>query len=232
MLSARRKLRCPCACCVSHTHPAVHLFEGRRTLQVVPRSNLQLISVACMLIASKHEEERHPSVQDFTSIADNCFHTGDLLKMESLVLQSLGFRINSPTSHTFLSLFLQGVQLTPKAEAMAAYFTVCCSPSIFMSACMACTVLALFCCCRWGWIMYCGHRTLHALQVHHMIRVHAGICLGASGICSLFNLALWHGVHITASLYMFLHSEPKLMLVYTCWLYRQQVALVHCLMIA
>lgn len=93
-------------------------------LQVVPRSNLQLISVACMLVASKHEEERHPSVQDFTSIADNCFLTGDLLRMESAVLQCLSFRMNVPTSHTFLTLFLQGVTLSPKAQAVASYLTV------------------------------------------------------------------------------------------------------------
>ena len=93
-------------------------------VQAVPRSNLQLISVACMLVASKHEEERHPSVQDFTSIADNCFLPGDLLKMESLVLQTLGFRINAPTSHTFLSLFQQGMQASSKSHALAAFLTV------------------------------------------------------------------------------------------------------------
>jgi len=94
------------------------------TLQAVSRSNLQLISVACILVAAKHEEERHPSVQDFTSIADNCFLAGDLLKMESVVLQSLAFRINAPTSCTFLSMFQQGINLSPKAHAMASYFTV------------------------------------------------------------------------------------------------------------
>ena len=77
-----------------------------------------------MLVASKHEEERHPSVQDFTSIADNCFLAGDLLKMESLVLQSLGFRINAPTPHTFLSLFQQGIPSSPKCQALAAFLTV------------------------------------------------------------------------------------------------------------
>lgn len=91
--------------------------------QAVPRSNLQLISVACMLVASKHEEERHPSVQDFTSIADNCFLAADLLKMESTVLQSLGFRINAPTSCTFLSVFQQGIGLPPKSLALASYLT-------------------------------------------------------------------------------------------------------------
>ena len=94
------------------------------TLQAVSRSNLQLISVACMLLAAKHEEERHPSVQDFTSIADNCFLAGDLLNMESGVLQSLAFRINAPTSCTFLSMFQHGINLSLKAHAMASFFTV------------------------------------------------------------------------------------------------------------
>lgn len=108
--------------------PQLHLVFPQliagATLQAVSRSNLQLISVACMLVAAKHEEERHPSVQDFTSIADNCFLAGDLLKMESVVLQSLAFRINAPTSCTFLSMFQQGINLSPKAHAMATFFTV------------------------------------------------------------------------------------------------------------
>ena len=120
------------SCGCSQTVPNSTSFLLSNTpsnLQVVPRSNLQLISVACMLVASKHEEERHPSVQDFTSIADNCFLTGDLLKMEAAVLQCLSFRINAPTSHTFLSLFLQGAGLSPRAQALASYFTVRCTPS-------------------------------------------------------------------------------------------------------
>lgn len=105
-------------------------------LQAVPRSNLQLISVACMLVASKHEEERHPSVQDFTSIADNCFLNGDLLRMESEVLQCLGFRINAPTSHTFLSLFSHGVTLSSKAQSLASYLTVRCMSTFVMRTCI------------------------------------------------------------------------------------------------
>lgn len=70
-------------------------------LQGVPRTQLQLVGVACMLIAAKHEEvrwqpnlslclviscqfssfifffrsyqEMHPSILDFATIADNCF---------------------------------------------------------------------------------------------------------------------------------------------------------------
>lgn len=87
----------------------------------VPRTQLQLVAVACMLIASKHEEEMHPSVLDFTNIADNCFMPGDLLRMEGIVLDCLAFRINTPTAHTFLSMYKQALGLQPRTCALASY---------------------------------------------------------------------------------------------------------------
>lgn len=42
-------------------------------MQGVPRSALQLVAVACMLVAAKHEEVTHPNVEEFTDIAANCF---------------------------------------------------------------------------------------------------------------------------------------------------------------
>lgn len=42
-------------------------------VQGVPRSALQLVAVACMLVAAKHEEVTHPNIEDFTDIAANCF---------------------------------------------------------------------------------------------------------------------------------------------------------------
>jgi len=52
------------------------LFEPPAILdvvQAVPRSHLQLTAVACKMIAAKMEQETHPSVHDFTNIADHCF---------------------------------------------------------------------------------------------------------------------------------------------------------------
>jgi hypothetical protein len=41
--------------------------------RAVPRAQLQLAAVACLLVAAKHEEEVHPSVQELVRIADNSF---------------------------------------------------------------------------------------------------------------------------------------------------------------
>ena len=45
--------------------------------------------------------------------------------MESLVLQSLGFRVNAPTAYTFLSLLKQHISLAPAVSALAVYLLVC-----------------------------------------------------------------------------------------------------------
>jgi hypothetical protein len=91
-------------------HLAVSILD--RFLSVttrLPRQRLQLVGVACMLIASKHEEQCHPSVSAFVSIADNSFTPKDLVRMEAAVLASLSYQINTTTSHTFLSLLRQGL---------------------------------------------------------------------------------------------------------------------------
>ena len=43
--------------------------------------------------------------------------------MEGLVLQSLGFHINTPTAHTFLSLMKLGLRLGARAGATASFLT-------------------------------------------------------------------------------------------------------------
>jgi hypothetical protein len=91
-------------------HLAVSILD--RFLSVttrLPRQRLQLVGVACMLIASKHEEQCHPSVSSFVSIADNSFTPKDLVRMEAAVLASLSYQINTTTSHTFLSLLRHGL---------------------------------------------------------------------------------------------------------------------------
>jgi cyclin-A len=55
-------------------HLAVCLLDRFLSITLaVPRSQLQLVGTAALLVAAKHEEERHPSVADLANIAANCF---------------------------------------------------------------------------------------------------------------------------------------------------------------
>lgn len=92
------------------------------TTRAVPRTQLQLIAVACLLVSSKHEEEMHPSVSDLAAMAAHSFTAEDLVRMEALLLSSLKFCLAPPTSYTFLSIFKGLFSLRPEIFSLATYY--------------------------------------------------------------------------------------------------------------
>lgn len=48
----------------------------------IKRTNLQLVGVTAMLIASKYEEIYAPEVKDFVYITDNAYTKDEILQME------------------------------------------------------------------------------------------------------------------------------------------------------
>ncbi|AQK64281.1 cyclin superfamily protein, putative [Zea mays] len=69
------------------------------------RQKLQLLGVAAMLIASKHEEISPLNVEDFCYITDNTYTKQEVVKMESDILNVLKFEMGNPTPKTFLRMF-------------------------------------------------------------------------------------------------------------------------------
>ncbi|KAK2076346.1 hypothetical protein QBZ16_000871 [Prototheca wickerhamii] len=91
--------------------------RGVRTTQ------LQLLCCACLLVAAKHEEELHPAVSELTSLSAGSFAEEELRAAELAVLETLDFRINSPSSYTFLLLLARLLDLGPRVRALACYLT-------------------------------------------------------------------------------------------------------------
>uniref|UniRef100_A0A3B3BAZ6 G2/mitotic-specific cyclin-B2 n=1 Tax=Oryzias melastigma TaxID=30732 RepID=A0A3B3BAZ6_ORYME len=75
-----------------------------RFLQVHPvsRRKLQLVGVTAMLVACKYEEMYSPQVADFAYITDNAFTKFQIVKMEQVILMSLGFQLGRPLPLHFL----------------------------------------------------------------------------------------------------------------------------------
>ena len=73
----------------------------------VPRSQLQLLGCACMLLAAKYEEIWPPTVDDFVYISDNTYTREEVLKMEQTVLKELKFCITFPTMKHFLNRLIE-----------------------------------------------------------------------------------------------------------------------------
>ena len=107
-------------------HLAVSLldrFLSAAAPQGVPRGVLQMVAVACVMVAAKELEVSHPSVEALTAVAAHCFSAQDLLRMERVLLDALGFEVGGgATAYAFLHLYAQGLAgLPPPVAALAVY---------------------------------------------------------------------------------------------------------------
>ncbi|RLM99740.1 cyclin-A1-3-like [Panicum miliaceum] len=91
------------------------------------RQRLQLLGVACMLIAAKREEICAPQVEEFCYITDNTYFRDEVLEMEASVLNCLKFQMSAPTAKCFLRRFLRAAQACDEdpayIEVLANYIT-------------------------------------------------------------------------------------------------------------
>ncbi|GFP91421.1 cyclin-a1-1 [Phtheirospermum japonicum] len=115
---------------------------------LMDRQRLQLLGVACMMIASKYEEICAPQVEEFCYIADNTYFKEEVLQMESNVLNYLKFEMTTPTVICFLRRFVraaQGLNEAPllQLECLANYVAelslleysmLCFSPSLIAAS--------------------------------------------------------------------------------------------------
>ncbi len=94
-----------------------------RLLHDIPvnRTKLQLVGVSAMLLASKYEEIFPPSVDEYVYISDNTYTRQDVLRMESILLRSLKFRLTVPTACDFLDLFSRVAELSRRELLLAEY---------------------------------------------------------------------------------------------------------------
>ena len=93
--------------CADTLYQAVNYLDRYLSLQRAQRSQLQLIGVVCMWVASEYEESYPPNVADYCYITDNTYDKRQLLDMEEVVLKRLDYELTVPTAKTFLRRLLQ-----------------------------------------------------------------------------------------------------------------------------
>ncbi|XP_071702686.1 cyclin-A1-4-like [Rutidosis leptorrhynchoides] len=89
---------------------------------LMDRQRLQLLGVACMMIASKYEEICAPQVEEFCYITDNTYLKDEVLQTESSVLNFLKFEMTAPTVRCFLRRFVRAAQGGNEAPSMQLEF--------------------------------------------------------------------------------------------------------------
>ncbi|XP_062098584.1 cyclin-A2-2-like [Humulus lupulus] len=88
----------------------INLIDRFLSHNYIEKQRLQLLGVSCMLIASKYEEICAPRAEEFCFITDSTYTRGEVLKMESEVLNLLHFHLSVPTTKTFLRRFILAAQ--------------------------------------------------------------------------------------------------------------------------
>ncbi|KAJ6432341.1 hypothetical protein OIU84_019560 [Salix udensis] len=92
----------------------------------IKKSELQLVGLTALLLASKYEDFWHPRIKDLISISAESYTRGQMLVMEKLFLKKLKFRLNEPTPYVFMLRFLKAAQTDLKLEHLAFYLIELC----------------------------------------------------------------------------------------------------------
>ncbi|CAA2997871.1 cyclin-A2-2-like isoform X1 [Olea europaea subsp. europaea] len=100
----------------------VNLLDRFLSENYIQKQKLQLLGVTCMLIASKYEEICPPRVEEFCFITDNTYTKEEVVKMESRVLNFLGFQLSVPTTKKFLRRFIQAAQVSYEVPSVELEF--------------------------------------------------------------------------------------------------------------
>ncbi|XP_065333768.1 G2/mitotic-specific cyclin-B2-like [Cloeon dipterum] len=87
-----------------------------------PKSQLQLVGVTSLLVASKFEEIMCPTVGDCVYVTDNTYTKKQVVEMESKILASLAFNIGRPLPLQFLRRFTMVADATFEDHCTAKYF--------------------------------------------------------------------------------------------------------------
>jgi len=97
----------------------VNYLDRFLSRKIVNRSQLQLLGIVCMLIASKFEEIYAPAVDEFVYISDNTYSKEEMFEMEETVLATLKFHLCAPTIKTFLRRYLKAASASSEVTSLA-----------------------------------------------------------------------------------------------------------------
>ncbi|XP_010532000.1 PREDICTED: putative cyclin-B3-1 [Tarenaya hassleriana] len=99
----------------------VNLLDRYLSQVPIKKTEMQLIGLTALLLASKYEDFWHPRIKDLIGISAESYTREQILGMERIMLKQLKFRLNAPTSYVFMLRFLKAAQSNQKLEQLAFY---------------------------------------------------------------------------------------------------------------
>lgn len=83
-------------------HRTVRLMDAYLSQSVVSKAKIQLVAIACFLIASKFDEEKHLTLERCAYYCADFYTPDKVKKMEGSILRRLGWRICFPLALEWL----------------------------------------------------------------------------------------------------------------------------------
>lgn len=102
---------------------AVYIVDKTLSSKVVSKRKLQLVAVGAFLVAAKYEELWAPPVEDLRFACDFAFQKEEILKMERMLLNTLGFNLGVATPLMFLRRFSKAGGSDSKTHTLGKYLT-------------------------------------------------------------------------------------------------------------
>lgn len=84
---------------------ALSLMDRYLERNEIKKEIFQLVATTCLFIASKFEEIYPPVLEDFVYICADTYTKNEIIHMEALILNDVGFRLVTSTSHTLLGIY-------------------------------------------------------------------------------------------------------------------------------
>lgn len=102
---------------------AVDIVDRVLSSGPVARKKLHLLAVGALLIASKYEETFAPPLDDFHNCSGNAFTDEDIIKMEKVLLNRIGFNLCVPASVQFLRRYSKAARSDSETHTLSKYLT-------------------------------------------------------------------------------------------------------------
>lgn len=107
--------------CKETLYLTINVIDRFLERRAVSRTKLQLVGCTAMLIASKYEEVYAPELQDFVYISDCAYTKDQILAMESIMLNTLGFHLTVPSALRFGERFSKVANLNDRQTHLVNY---------------------------------------------------------------------------------------------------------------
>ena len=100
----------------------VNILDRMLSLRVISIQKLQLVGIACLLIASKYEETCSPSVSEMVLLCEGAYKVDEIIRAEQYILKAIKWDLSFPGPMGWLRRGSKADEFEERARTIAKYF--------------------------------------------------------------------------------------------------------------